>query len=124
MNALAGYTATLPGRPLSPLKWSTVRSAEADLKPLMIAGLDGDAKAYRELLEKLGSQLRAYFKGQLARINRGPVEAEDLVQEVLMAIHTRRHSLGVCDRTVQIPGPPAEDAGIYRRRSDRRHTRD
>ena len=69
-----------------------MRSVEADLKPLMIAGLDGDAKAYRELLEKLSDQLRAYFKGQLIRINRGSIEAEDLVQEVLMAIHTRRHT--------------------------------
>ena len=69
-----------------------MRSVEADLKPLMIAGLDGDGKAYRELLERLSSQLRAYFKGQVARINRGSVEAEDLVQEVLMAIHTRSHT--------------------------------
>lgn len=72
-----------------------VVSTEPELRALMMAGLDGDAAAYKALLEKLSSQLRAYFKGQLARISRGPVEAEDLVQEALMAIHTRRHTYDV-----------------------------
>ena len=69
-----------------------VRSSEPELRSLMIAGLDGDAAAHKSLLETLSRQLRAYFKGHLIRINRGPVEAEDLVQEVLLAIHTRRHT--------------------------------
>ena len=69
-----------------------VRSSEPELRALMIAGLDGEAAAYRVLLEKLSVQLRAYFKGQLNRIGRGPVEAEDLVQDALIAIHTRRHT--------------------------------
>jgi len=69
-----------------------IRTSEPDLRALMISGLDGDAAAHRALLERLSSQLRAYFKGQLNRIGRGPVEAEDLVQEALIAIHTRRHT--------------------------------
>jgi RNA polymerase sigma-70 factor (ECF subfamily) len=69
-----------------------IRTREPDLRALMISGLDGDAAAHRALLERLSSQLRAYFKGQLNRIGRGPVEAEDLVQEALIAIHTRRHT--------------------------------
>ena len=69
-----------------------VRSTEPELRALMMRGLDGDADAHRALLEKLSNQLRGYFKGQLARINHGPVEAEDLVQETLIAIHTRRHT--------------------------------
>jgi RNA polymerase sigma-70 factor (ECF subfamily) len=69
-----------------------MQSTEPELRTLMIAGLDGDAAAYKCLLEKLSSQLRAYFRGKLGRINRGAVEAEDLVQEVLMAIHTRSHT--------------------------------
>jgi len=36
--------------------------------------------------------LRAYFKGRLARIGRGATEAEDLVQEALLAIHIQRHT--------------------------------
>ncbi len=69
-----------------------IRSIETELRGLMIAGLAGDDAAHRALLERLSGQLRAYFKGQLNRIGRGPVEAEDLVQEVLIAIHTRRHT--------------------------------
>jgi RNA polymerase sigma-70 factor (ECF subfamily) len=67
-------------------------SAELELRPLMIAGLDGDGAAHKALLAKLSSYLRAYFKGRLTRIGRGPVDAEDLVQEVLIAIHTHRHT--------------------------------
>jgi RNA polymerase sigma-70 factor (ECF subfamily) len=44
------------------------------------------------LLDRLGGHLRAYFKGRLARVGRGATEAEDLVQEALLAIHTRRHT--------------------------------
>ena len=69
-----------------------VRSTELELRSLMIAGLDGDAAAHKSLLESLSRQLRAYFKRHLIRINRGPIEAEDLVQEALLAIHTRRHT--------------------------------
>lgn len=67
-----------------------VPSTEPELRALMTRGLEGDAAAHRKLLEKLSGQLRAYFKGQLSRVGRGPVEAEDLVQEALIAIHTRR----------------------------------
>lgn len=69
-----------------------VASTEPEFRALMIQGLEGDAAAYKTLLGRLSLQLRAYFKGQLARVNRGPVEAEDLVQEALIAIHTRRHT--------------------------------
>ena len=67
-------------------------SNEPELRELMIGGLDGDAAAYRTLLERLSGQLRAFFKARLNRIGRGPVEAEDLIQETLIAIHTRRHT--------------------------------
>src|SRR6266478_7245676 len=69
-----------------------VLTSEPELRALMISGLDGDAAAHRTLLENLSSRLRGYFTGQLNRIGRGPVETEDLVQEALMAIHTRRHT--------------------------------
>lgn len=58
----------------------------------MVAGLDGDAAAYRSLLDRLSRHLRAYYKGRLARIGRSATEAEDLVQEALLAIHTQRHT--------------------------------
>ena len=69
-----------------------VSTSEEELRALMVLGLGGDAAAHRALLENLSGRLRAYFKGQLSRTGRGPVEAEDLVQEALMAIHTRRHT--------------------------------
>ena len=65
---------------------------EADLGALMRASLSGDAAAYRALLGQLSANLRAYYKGRLARIGRSATEAEDLTQEALMAIHTRRHT--------------------------------
>ena len=66
--------------------------AETELKSLMLAGLNGDATAHRSLLSQLAGYLRAYFRRQLARIGRSAADAEDLVQEVLLAIHTRRHT--------------------------------
>lgn len=68
------------------------QSEEVELRRLMMAGLEGDAAAYKALLGRLSGHLRAYFKRHLGRINRGPAEAEDIVQEVLLAVHTRRHT--------------------------------
>jgi RNA polymerase sigma-70 factor, ECF subfamily len=73
-----------------------VRSYETELRALMLAGLGGDGRAHAALLTGLSSHLRAYFKGRLARIGRSATDAEDLVQETLMAIHTRRYTY---DRT-------------------------
>jgi RNA polymerase sigma-70 factor (ECF subfamily) len=65
---------------------------EAELKQLMVGGLGGDERSYRMLLEELSRYLRGYFRVKLTRAGYGPAEAEDLLQEVLMAIHTRRHT--------------------------------
>ncbi len=65
---------------------------EPELRALMTAVLAGDAAAHRTLLNRLSGHLRAYYKGRLARIGRSATEAEDLMQEALMAIHTRRHT--------------------------------
>ena len=73
-----------------------LQAEEVDLRALMLAGLDGDATAHVALLKRLSTRLRAYFGNQLRRIGRGPVEAEDLTQETLIAIHTRRQ---MYDRT-------------------------
>jgi RNA polymerase sigma-70 factor, ECF subfamily len=65
---------------------------ERELRALMTARLDGDAGAYRRLLEQLTSHLRAYYKHRFARIGHDPTEAEDLLQEALIAVHTHRHT--------------------------------
>jgi RNA polymerase sigma-70 factor (ECF subfamily) len=69
-----------------------LRSDEPELRALMLAGLDGDSAAHKLLLTRLAGSLRAYFKRQLARSGKGPADAEDLVQETLIALHTRRHT--------------------------------
>ena len=63
--------------------------AEAALRGLFLRGLDGDAKAYREFLQKLSAHLRA-FLGR--RLFGWPDEVEDLVQECLLAMHNQRHT--------------------------------
>ncbi len=74
---------------------------EREIRALMLAGLDGDAAAHEELLRKLGAKLRGYFRSHLLRVGRSPADAEDLVQETLIAIHVRRHTY---DRS-QLLGP-------------------
>jgi RNA polymerase sigma-70 factor (ECF subfamily) len=69
-----------------------MRSDEPELRALMLAGLDGDAAAHRDLLTRLSTHLRAYFKGRLMRMGRLQADAEDLLQETLISIHTRRHT--------------------------------
>jgi RNA polymerase sigma-70 factor (ECF subfamily) len=65
---------------------------ERELRALMIASLDGDGGAYHTLLKQLTGHLRAYYRHRFARIGHGPTEAEDLLQEVLIAVHTHRHT--------------------------------
>lgn len=61
---------------------------ETRLRGLMLQALDGDAAAYRMLLADLGRHLRPYFTRRLSAAHSS--HAEDLVQETLLAIHTRR----------------------------------
>jgi len=59
---------------------------ETRLKALMLAALAGDAASYRALLAELTPHLRAFFKRRIGNA----ADAEDLVQETLIAIHTKR----------------------------------
>jgi RNA polymerase sigma-70 factor (ECF subfamily) len=65
---------------------------EVELKALMLASLDGDAVSHRWLLDRLSRRLRAYYKAKLLTVGRGMAEAEDLVQEAILAIHIKRHT--------------------------------
>lgn len=62
---------------------------EALLCSLLCRGLDGDAAAYRRFLDVLAPHLRAFYR---RRLSGTPDEAEDLVQEALLAIHNQRAS--------------------------------
>jgi RNA polymerase sigma-70 factor (ECF subfamily) len=62
---------------------------EQRLRALMLRSLEGERRAYAELLEELSGYLRAYFG---RRLGAGAADAEDLVQEVLLALHLKRHT--------------------------------
>ncbi len=61
---------------------------EAHLRHLMQASLDGDAASTRALLSALVPVLRRYYARRIASV----ADLEDLVQETLIAVHTRRAS--------------------------------
>jgi RNA polymerase sigma-70 factor (ECF subfamily) len=62
---------------------------ESRLRGLLVKGLGGDAAAYQQFLKALSAHLRAYFRKRLfQRMD----EAEDLVQETLLAVHNQRHT--------------------------------
>jgi RNA polymerase sigma-70 factor (ECF subfamily) len=63
---------------------------EPELRALLISGMNGNAADYRAFLSLLAGFLRSFYRGKLGRVGRQGVEAEDLVQEALLAIHTRR----------------------------------
>ncbi len=63
--------------------------AEPALRALMLSSLDGDARAYTRLLAELTRHLRAYYA---RRLGDAQDDAEDLVQDTLIAMHRRRDS--------------------------------
>ncbi len=64
----------------------------------MRQSLDGDEAAYRRLLAAVADRLRAQLRGRLARWGATDVEAEDVVQETLLAIHLKRHTWNRVER--------------------------
>lgn len=59
-------------------------------RKLLLAGLSGDAASYRRFLEHVASSARVFFRRRLR--SSGHAEVEDLVQETLLAVHTRIHT--------------------------------
>ena len=72
-----------------------LRGVEEEWGMLMRAALDGDSTAYRRLLATLTPVLRTVTRRNCARIGLDGGEAEDIVQEVLLAIHLKRHTWDV-----------------------------
>lgn len=68
-------------------------ATEQELRALMLLGLDGDAQAQRRLLASLAVSLRAFFARRLGPHDQ---DVEDLVQDCLIAMHTKRETF---DRT-------------------------
>lgn len=67
--------------------WTDVRPDEPELKALMVCALDGNQDAYRQLLRRLVPILRQYLGRRVAS---GQEDVEDIMQETLLAIDTRR----------------------------------
>lgn len=66
-----------------------LHALEARLHALWIQALDGDARAYREVLHQLGQHVRGFLR---RRMTMCPQDVEDVVQEVILAIHLKRQS--------------------------------
>ena len=52
----------------------------------------GDAVAYRRLLDEIAGVLRRIIRARLARLGLNGSNTEDLIQEVLIGLHTKRHT--------------------------------
>jgi RNA polymerase sigma-70 factor (ECF subfamily) len=59
---------------------------------LMRSALDGDGAAYCELLSALAPALRAFARRLLVAAGRDAGDAEDVVQETLLALHLKRQT--------------------------------
>lgn len=56
----------------------------------MQAAATGDRKAYAALLSAIGDRVRHYAGRRVTQIGAGPEDVEDIVQDVLFALHTKR----------------------------------
>ncbi|TIC85343.1 sigma-70 family RNA polymerase sigma factor [Crenobacter intestini] len=68
---------------------------EEALSALFAAALGGDAAAYRRFLQLAAQVLRAWLRRRMAQT---PDEVEDVLQEILLALHNQRAS--------HLPGQP------------------
>lgn len=64
-------------------------SAESHLKALFVSGLDGNAADYRSFLAELTRHLRGYLRKRIPHFRE---DVEDLVQEILLAVHNARNT--------------------------------
>ncbi|SEJ74227.1 RNA polymerase sigma-70 factor, ECF subfamily [Paraburkholderia diazotrophica] len=87
-SADAGYSHGSSTRRLAN-RGTMLQDAESRLKALFVSGLDGDADAYRSFLQALTRHLRGYLR---KRIPNYRDDVEDLVQEILLAVHNARHT--------------------------------
>jgi RNA polymerase sigma-70 factor (ECF subfamily) len=63
---------------------------EAEWAEWMRAAIDGDKQAYQRFLLGVTPHLRAMAKRRCDQFRAPPSEAEDIVQEVLLAVHLKR----------------------------------
>ncbi|MGF6574116.1 RNA polymerase, sigma subunit, ECF family [Paraburkholderia fungorum] len=68
---------------------TAAQAKESHLRALFVSGQTGDAAAYRQFLTELGAHLRGFLR---RRLQADPADIEDLVQEVLLAVHNGRQT--------------------------------
>jgi RNA polymerase sigma-70 factor, ECF subfamily len=69
-----------------------VRDREDEWTGLMRAALKGDEGAYQRLLRGVTPVLRALARRGLARAGQPVDQSEDIVQDILLAVHLKRHT--------------------------------
>jgi RNA polymerase sigma-70 factor (ECF subfamily) len=69
-----------------------LRDPEHEWTGLMLSAISGDAAAYRRLLGAIAPVLRAMTRRGLARAGQPVDQSEDIVQEILLAVHLKRHT--------------------------------
>ena len=93
---MAKLLETVTGRPHGPNQGSgglvPARDREKQWALLMRASMAGDVDAYRTLLRQLAPMLRAVARRGLAPAGMADTDAEDVVQETLLAIHLKRQT--------------------------------
>lgn len=94
---------------------------EQRLKALMLRAQAGDGQAWREVLTVLNARLVPYFRRRLGAEH--AAETEDLVQETLLAVHSRRMTYDASQPFTAWAHAVARYKLIdhWRRRSIRRH---
>jgi RNA polymerase sigma-70 factor, ECF subfamily len=66
-----------------------MKAAEQRLRTQLLQGMEGDTQAYQAFLKGLSTHLRAFLRRRLSAL---PDDIEDLVQDILLAVHNQRHT--------------------------------
>lgn len=66
--------------------------AESEWSVLLAAANRGDAAAYRRFLTQVAPALRSFVRRALSRSGAPQADAEDIVQEILLAVHLKRQT--------------------------------
>jgi RNA polymerase sigma-70 factor, ECF subfamily len=69
-----------------------VREREDEWTGLMRSAMSGDSAAYHRLLRAVTPVLRAAARRGLARAGQPVDQSEDIVQDILLAVHLKRHT--------------------------------
>jgi RNA polymerase sigma-70 factor (ECF subfamily) len=69
-----------------------LKDREAQWSDLMRAGLAGDGPAYERCLREMAQALRPLVRRGLYRVGANPAELEDVVQDILIAVHLKRQT--------------------------------